>query len=179
MITSKNTSINKHKVPSVFTKLSKMLYRFPEITTTFDVGGGKWDTATEYMKSYGIKNLVYDPHNRTAQHNETVLDILLQTPKKEVLGIVSNVLNVIQNPTYRKMILKLSEKLSCITLITVYEGNKSGIGKITKADCWQENRKIIDYIPEIKQVFDWLDYHDRIFFASNDRLLLLYYGFVV
>ena len=38
--------------------------------------------------------------------------------------------------------------------ITVYDGDRSGIGRITKTDkngsaaCWQENRKYKDYIPE-------------------------------
>ena len=32
--------------------------------------------------------------------------------------------------------------------ITVYDGDKSGIGRMTKKDCWQENRKYKDYIPE-------------------------------
>ena len=38
--------------------------------------------------------------------------------------------------------------------ISVYEGNRSGIGKESKPGCWQENKKLKDYIPIVKKVFD-------------------------
>lgn len=34
-------------------------------------------------------------------------------------------------------------------LITVYEGDGSGIGRQTAADSWQENRRTADYMDEI------------------------------
>lgn len=36
-------------------------------------------------------------------------------------------------------------------LITVYEGDKSGKGKRSKTDCWQENRRVADYLEEVEQ----------------------------
>ena len=40
-----------------------------------------------------------------------------------------------------------------VAYISVYEGNKSGIGNQSKNDCWQNNKKLIDYLPTIQKVF--------------------------
>ena len=37
--------------------------------------------------------------------------------------------------------------------VTVYEGNKSGIGKITKEDCYQRNEPLSDYLKYFNAVF--------------------------
>ena len=52
--------------------------------------------------------------------------------------------------------IKLAAQKSSQILITVYEGNKSGVGKQTSADSWQENRCTADYVNEIKSVLpEW------------------------
>ena len=59
--TSANTSINSTKVPAVFRKAD-----FCKGTVNLDMGGGKYDTATEYLEGKGVENLILDPYNITA-----------------------------------------------------------------------------------------------------------------
>jgi hypothetical protein len=37
--------------------------------------------------------------------------------------------------------------------ISVYEGSKTGIGRQTKKDCWQNNKRLAEYLPLVKKVF--------------------------
>ena len=60
--TSAKTSINKNKVPALF-----KLAVFKPDTVNLDYGGGKFDTATEYLKKFNVTNLIYDPYNRIIQ----------------------------------------------------------------------------------------------------------------
>ena len=38
-----------------------------------DYGGGKFDNATEYLAEMNVTSLVYDPFNRSSDHNKMVL----------------------------------------------------------------------------------------------------------
>ena len=65
-------------------------------------------------------------------------------------------LNVICEPSIRAWLISLAHnslRSGGVLLITVYEGNKSGIGKASKKDCWQENRVTKDYIFDIENHF--------------------------
>ncbi len=53
----------------------------------------------------------------------------------------------------RIAILKKLKGLAKKIYITVYEGNKTGISKETKKDCFQLNWKHDNYIPEFMEVF--------------------------
>ena len=68
-ITSASTSINSAKVPAVFKKVRS----WAPGQINVDLGGGRYDTATEYLlREYGAHNLVLDPYNRTEEHNSSV-----------------------------------------------------------------------------------------------------------
>lgn len=144
MITSKNTSINKTKVPALFKRVDSWGF------SNLDLGGGKYDTATEYLLSKGCVNFIYDPYNRSEEENKLALMHNYAT------CTISNVLNVIQAPQDRENLLKLAYdhlQKGGKCFITVYEGNKSGVGSITKKDCWQENRLLSSYISEVEKYF--------------------------
>lgn len=147
--TSENTSINKTKLPAVY----NMIHLNPG-DVVVDFGGGKWDTAVEHFAKEDITICVYDPYNRSAEHNKEVLRILRENGGADA-AVNSNVLNVIKEPEARKNVL---ENISRITkpgapiYITVYEGKGNGQEGPTKSG-YQLNRKTADYLEEIQEVF--------------------------
>lgn len=148
-ITSKATCLDQ--VPALFKKLDW----YPG--TNLDLGGGAYDTGTEYLKQFGVKNLVFDPYNRSFAHNLEVMDELLDFPVDSCT--ISNVLNVIREREIR--IRTLSEAKSVMRkgaycYISVYDGDRTGVGRVTRKG-WQENRPIITYLPEVLEVFRWAE----------------------
>lgn len=141
--TSANTSINSTKLPMVYT--NKTAIEIIKGKKVLDVGGGKFDNAIEYCKTLGTELQVYDKYNRTEEHNSKVL-----VGQQYDVAIISNVLNVIDERCSRKDVVQLASVRADIVLITVYEGDGTGVGRPTKKDCWQENRKTESYIDEIK-----------------------------
>ena len=135
--TSRNTSINSTKMPKIYTLVSGLINGDASV---IDYGCGK------YFDNYNppFECVGYDPYNR---------------PKAELLGgkydyaLCSNVLNVIKESTERRKVLETLRNLATTTYITVYEGDGTGEGRETKADCYQLNRKRCDYIPELVDVF--------------------------
>lgn len=155
---SKNTSINSHKIPAIY-KMKKAveLYSGKKV---FDCGGGKFDTAVEFAKQYNAVVDIYDPFNRSLEHNNIVLN------KRHDIAILSNVLNVIDSDTNLTGAITLCLNKCDTVLITVYEGNKSGIGRETKKDCYQRNQPLqwyVDYIKNdlILNHFARIVYHDK------------------
>lgn len=147
--TSAATSINSNKLPAVF-----RLAKFEPGTVNLDIGGGKFDNAAEALAQNNVTNLVYDPYNRTNEHNRKVLSQVKKNGGADTVTC-SNVLNVIQEPEARLAVLKNCYKYlkdDGTAYITVYEGSGSGEGSATKAG-YQLNKKTQDYIDEIKQVF--------------------------
>ena len=119
-----------------------------------DYGGGKFDNATEYLAEMNVTNLVYDPFNRSADHNKMVLSEIRSNGGADT-ATCSNVLNVIKEPEARINVLKNIAKLiksSGTVYITVYEGSGSNEGAPTKSG-YQLNRKTADYLEEIESVF--------------------------
>lgn len=148
---SAGTSINSAKLPAVF----KMV-KFKPNTINLDYGGGKFDNAVEFLAKQGVTSLVYDPFNRTTEHNSKVLNMIRKAGGADT-ATLSNVLNVIAEEEIRIEVLENIKKLlkpSGILYITVYEGkgNNEG-GESQKGQSFQLNRKTADYLEEIQRVF--------------------------
>lgn len=148
--TSANTSINKAKVPAIFKKLP-----WGAGQVNLDLGGGKYDTASEYLEQFGTRNLVYDPYNRSALHNMSVQEELFARGGADSVTI-SNVLNVIDDEEARLEVLDFAKHWlhrngECF--ITVYEGDRSSIGRQTGKDQWQNNMPLKAYLQEVRAVF--------------------------
>jgi len=141
--TSADTSINSSKLPAVYKKTAKMI---SATDTVIDYGCGK------HFDTYGLDDRFtgYDPFNY--DHPEAL-------EKHYDVAFLSNVLNVIAESEVRAEILRTLQTLANRVYITVYEGNKSGIGKVTKRDCYQLNRRLCDYIPEVVAVFGYGNVH--------------------
>ncbi len=68
---SAETSINSNKLPAVYRMIS-----IPEGTIGVDFGGGKFDNGVEHIRDLGATLCVYDPYNRSAEHNREVIKTL-------------------------------------------------------------------------------------------------------
>ena len=152
-ITSADTSINKTKLPATFTKPWVV---FPKGGVNVDIGGGRFDNATEHLAKKGVTNHTYDPYNRSQEHNETVVDAV--AGGKTDTATVNNVLNVIKEPQARSQVIAQAAdavKPEGVAYFKIYEGSKSGKGSSPKSkpDNWQENRKTESYTDEVKAHF--------------------------
>jgi hypothetical protein len=148
-ISSANTSINSSKLPAIFN-----LVDFKSGSLNLDFGGGKFDNATEFLAQQDVESLVYDPYNRTAEHNKEVLRKVVENGGADTITL-SNVLNVIAEEESRLAVLRNCKKLlksSGTLYVTVYEGTGKGDSKETKSG-YQLNKKTVDYLDEISSVF--------------------------
>ncbi|MBQ9377516.1 MAG: hypothetical protein IJU05_06930, partial [Schwartzia sp.] len=144
---SAGTSLNQ--VAAAFKKI-----KFVSGTVNLDLGGGRFDKASDFLAAQGVTNLVYDPANRDPEHNAKVFDAVRSGGVDTVT--CNNVLNVIQEPGARSnVILQAAKALKPggIAYFSVYEGDKSAQGRPTKSDSWQENRPTESYMDEIRQHF--------------------------
>ena len=145
---SKNTSVNT--ISKIYKK-----YDFKENSIILDYGCGKYDTSINFMKNKNCIVLPYDKYNRD---NETNLKTLDYCKNNKIDYIVcSNVLNVIMEDEVIFQILddlyKIANK-NTVILISIYEGDKSGIGKETTKG-YQKNMKLKEYLKYLNK-FDIL-----------------------
>jgi hypothetical protein len=117
--------------------------------TVLDFGGGKYDLATKFLASKGIKNLVFDTQ-LTAEHNDAVI----KHAKTHGVDAVTlnNVLNVVPEEIGHEILEQISELIGPETpiLVSVYEGDGTGIQSPTRA---QRNLKAIKYLPMLEKAF--------------------------
>lgn len=155
---SKDTSINSTRVPALFKYIDwdKWVREFPHAgqMRNLDMGGGKYNTATKYLDSFNVKNLVFDPYNCSFDDNLRVVMEVAINPAET--ATISNVLCVIKEKEKRIELLERAKRWAKVVFISVYEGDKSGIGRETKRGGWQENRKLSSYISEVEEVFPYV-----------------------
>ena len=157
------TSINSNKLPAIY----KMV-NFEPGKVYLDLGGGKFDNGVYFVKDKGATLLVYDPYNRSDEHNKQVLAELKENGGADA-GLNSNVLNVIKEPEARLAVLRNLRRLvkpGGDIYITVYEGTGKGDEGPTKAG-YQLNRKTADYLEEIQQVFPNATRKGKLIKATN------------
>lgn len=168
------TSINSNKLPAIY-----RMVNFNEGDVVVDFGGGKFDNAVEYIRDKGATLCVYDPYNRSAEHNKEVLRILRENGGADA-AVNSNVLNVIKEPEARKNVL---ENIARITkpgapiYITVYEGKGNGQEGPTKSG-YQLNRKTADYLEEIQEVFPDATRKGKLIIARNSKSIKSSYDII-
>ena len=162
------TSINSAKLPTIFSLVQK-LGGFKKGTMNLDYGGGRFDNVAQYLKDYDVLNLVYDPFNRTKEHNKDVIEFVRQNGGADTVTC-SNVLNVIKEPKNRLSVIKNCDRLvksGGTVYFTVYEGTGSGEGKAdTKRKSYQTNMKTQDYQEELEQVFKSVQRRGKLFICK-------------
>lgn len=138
-ITSKNTALNQ--VASTF-----KAFNFDNCLI-LDYGCGKGLSKEFCEKTYNnCKVFLYDPY-----HNFDELDSFLRQCKESKKNVIAcnNVLNVLQNDALRQVVSDIAvySNYYCTDIIfKIYEGDRSGIGRISKKDCYQRNEKTESYV---------------------------------
>ena len=99
-IDSAGTSLNQ--LPAIFQKVKKS-GGWKKGTINLDLGGGKYDQATLFLRRFGVTNIIIDPYNRPAEVNQQATAKLKQSPADTVT--LANVLNVIPEPEEQLKVL--------------------------------------------------------------------------
>ena len=145
-ISSADTSLSQ--VPATFKKVD-----WVKGTVNADIGGGRYDNATDALELVGVENLVYDPFNRTKEHNDSVSRRIRNGGSDT--ATVNNVLNVIKDASSRDLVIRQAANAignSGKAYFLIYEGDSTGIGKATTKG-FQNNRKAESYLIEIQKRF--------------------------
>lgn len=146
-LTSANTSVNRSKLPAVFRKadLSALL--------VFDYGCGKFtDHIDAYLRPKHHVYLPYDPYNQPDDVNKFAVTLVINAmhARYPVDVVCSNVLNVINSEAEISRICHHIEEIVTTTggtgFVTVYEGDRSGVGHQTGKDSYQRNAPLRDYL---------------------------------
>ena len=154
------TSINSTKLPAVYSRVSDSAYQWSD--KLLDYGCGRYvdhlikyttehsnapeDEYSRFCAWYG-----YDRFNRSDADNSEPLKGFAAAEKQFMKRMVfcSNVLNVIDSDDVVKVIagfLTACAISGAAVFVTVYEGDRTGIGRATKTDCYQRNEKIVSYL---------------------------------
>lgn len=158
--TSAATSINAAKLPAVYTRVSDFAYQWAD--KLLDYGCGRYvDHLMKYTIDHSSLNededyrfcgwYGYDRYNRPEKWNAEALEGFSESEKPFMKRMIfcSNVLNVIDSDEVVAGIagfLTAFAITGAAVMVTVYEGDKSGVGKPTKADCYQRNEKVGEYL---------------------------------
>ena len=149
---SADTSINVSKKPAGYNELKKR-GEIKDGDVIVDIGGGRFDNLVEDAAEEGATVKVYDPFNRTPEHNAAVVDSVKDGQAD--MAMSHNVLNVIQEDKNIIDIAVQAEnaiKPNGKAHFSVYEGDGKGVGKVTTKG-YQINEKTQSYVPLIEQVF--------------------------
>lgn len=144
--TSKNTSINSNKLPASTKKIDWARFQGQKVV---DFGGGKFDNLVDYLKfEYDIDLFVYDKYNRTW------MECWAAATCNPSAVICNNLFNVIAENEVLTDCIRFLAAFKVPVFISVYEGDKSGVGRATKKDCYQRNEKLSTYIPLLEKHFN-------------------------
>jgi len=150
-ITSAATS--RPQIAQAYKTVDK-LHGWQEGSTHIDIGGGKHDMATDFLGERKVNAHVYDPYNRSQEHNERALQSA-GSGKADTASLF-NVLNVIQDEEDHHNVLQQAHealKPGGRVYVDVYEGDRSGTGRQTGKDSWQRNQKLKDYLQTVQGTF--------------------------
>ncbi len=184
-IESGRTSINVGKLPTGHnTIINKKLLESG--TINLDLGGGRFDNATEALQTIGVTNYVYDPFNRSETHNRSIANSLSNSKTDSVT--IHNVFNVIkENENITKLLLQAHNALKNKgkLFISVYPKDGTGVGTETmQGKSYQRNEKIGQYLERVRKIFPNAKLSNGMITAtkelSNSKLKMLEEnGFVV
>lgn len=149
------TSINSTKLPAVYTRVSDSAYQWAD--KLLDYGCGRYiDHLIKYATERGCSWFGYDRFNRSEAENHEALERFAENSSARRIVVCSNVLNVIDSD---EVIAGIAGFLTACAIsgmavmVTVYEGDKSGISRPTKTDCYQRNEKIVNYLKYFDKSF--------------------------
>lgn len=146
-LTSSATSINKTKLPAVFRKAT---FTAPLV---MDYGCGRYtDHIDAFIRDQHRTYLPYDPYNQPDDRNATTATLVCNAMylRYPVDVVCSNVLNVIDDDGEVQKIAHHLEQIVSASggkaFVTVYEGDRSGDGRVTGPDQYQRNAPLRSYL---------------------------------
>ena len=135
---SKNTSVNSKKLPAIYNKIK---WRSFSGQTVLDIGAGKYTQhIKDFLSYWDIHYVPFDPYNCSAEDN------LYASCVHPDVVICSNVFNVIKEKEVIYDLYFMIASFNVPFFITIYEGDKSWVGRETKKDCYQRNETIDAYV---------------------------------
>lgn len=150
--TSKDTSINKGKLPAIYRKLGDKIRG----KRVLDYGCGRYvDHIREHLESLDCTPYFYDPYNRSVEENYKWVSVCGY--QNDDIIVCSNVLNVIDDDKTVNDIIHVLGFFAKDGYITVYEGDKSGRGRQTGKDQYQRNEKAAAYLDRIRNLGYWAE----------------------
>ena len=182
VITSKNTSINSKKLPAVYNKIDWDALKIDWIVQNggenpigivLDYGCGRYTQhIQDFVSSKGFYYIGFDPYWNKIDFMTEIEQISKINGGGLAAVICSNVLNVIPWWAGVKEVDAILKSLAFgyankRLFTTVYEGDKSHIGRETKKDCWQWNRPTESYLFSQYQVIR----KGIITFAGNEKFI--------
>ena len=166
------TSINEFRRPAGYNKLKKR-GEIKDGDVIVDIGGGRFDNLVEDAAEEGATVKVYDPFNRTPEHNATVVDSVKDGQAD--MAMSHNVLNVIKEDENILSVVEQAEnavKPGGKAHFSVYEGSKAdrekGARQTSKG--WQRFQTTGEYLPFVEKVFgkDNVTLRDSIITATKN-----------
>ena len=149
--TSAKSSIKQ--IPAGY-KIVDKHYGWKEGTVNLDIGGGKYDLFTDKLREHKVINFVYDPYNRTEQHNKAVLTVCRNIPPETIT--IFNVLNVIEEFEMQINVLNLALETikngGNVYIRSVYK-NPNKVSGVTKSGTYQHYKTQREYLEIVKKVF--------------------------
>jgi hypothetical protein len=122
--------------------------------TNADIGGGRYDHITKEMKKrYKVNNIVYDPFNRSLEHNRKAA-ALIRGGQTDT-STVTNVLNTIQYKDDREPVIAQAAdaiKRDGVAYFTMYNSGKKG--ETMGGESYQVAEDATFYMPEIEKYFE-------------------------
>ena len=163
--TSACTSINKNRLPAIYGKLLVNNER------VVDYGCGRYtDHIYDACKAVHAAYFPFDPYNQPRWKNQLTRTQLAERPA--TMGVMSNVLNVIDSDDAIAAAVNDACSLiadTCFLHITVYEGDRTGIGRYTGPDSYQRNLKTRDFATLLRTLgFNASIYHGMIMIPGKN-----------
>ena len=154
--TAYSAATSIRQVPALLRALADTRLLAPG-STNVDIGGGRFDDATDLLAAVGVRSYVVDPGNRSPEHNAKVLARVDDGRADSVT--IANVLNVIPDASVRRSVLELAYNVvgrDGLVYVDCYAGTGPGAGKghgRATSKGWQEFRSLASYLPEVREVF--------------------------
>lgn len=138
----------------------------------FDYGCGKYSNNENHCLEKGIEWFGYDPYWKDDESNEETLEYVNNHYDMIDCVVCSNVLNVIKEIEVIENILIFLSNVGhkeTMYLFSCYSGNKSGIGKESKKDCWQRNEKNKIWEQRLNEYFDVISIKNDILICTKKK----------
>ena len=146
--TSAGTS--QKQLPALYKYLDRFTFH-----ALLDYGCGKYDVFKRYVESLGKTYFGYDKYNQPEQALSYRPDLIT----------CANVLNVIDNDDTLNEIIAYIASYGVPAIFSIYEGNRSGVGKVTKKDCYQRNQRAAFYMSYLGKHFRRVERKGNVFFC--------------